>query len=250
MSSNRIPADKSDQFSSWAAPEVKSGQVILPEKLAKRGPRGELVDIDRDQIIYKSLTAAQLEEITNQAYEDIREQAYQDGLKQGHAEGYQAGLEQGKETITQQAQALSEVVASLTTHLAGQDDEVEQALVNVAICIASAILRRELTIDSAQIKEVVAEAIAALPMKASNISIHLSEQDHQLLTSLADISDEWKLQIDRTLMPGGCRITTDHTVVDFTLEDQFQQLVNAMVEKRFEALAKQAKDRAQEQKDS
>jgi len=236
----RIPADETTTFVSWDMPEVKEGQIVKVETLKQRGPRGELVNVDKNEIIYSALTAEQLEEISNQAYEDVRQQAYQDGLKQGHQEGFQAGVDEGKKTIQQQAQQLNGAVASIFSYLQGQDDEVEQALVNVATCIASSVLRRELTVDSSHILAVVKDAVALLPMSAANLTVYLSEQDHQLLSQETEILEHWNLQIDRTLKPGGCRVSSEHSVVDYTLEQQFQQTVNALVEKRFATLSPHA----------
>lgn len=244
MPSNRIPADKTSVFSTWDIPEVKKGQVVQAEKLRQRGPRGELVALNSDDIVYSSITAGQLEEISAVAYEEVRAQAYQDGIRQGREQGYEAGLKAGEQEICQQTEGLRKAVDSVFTYLAGQDDEVEQALVNLATCIASAILRRELTIDSQHIGTVVAEALASLPVNASNITVNLSEQDFRLLKLRDDIPANWQLQIDRTLSPGGCRVKTDQSVVDYTLEDQFQQMVNAIVEQRFAQLAGKASNKA------
>lgn len=245
MSSNRIPADKSSVFNAWDIPEVKRGQVVQAEKLRQRGPRGELLALDSEEIVYNSITAQQLEEISAAAYEDVREQAYQQGLQQGHAEGYEAGLAEGQALIHQQAASLRDTIASLTTYLNGQDDEVEQALVNLATCIAGAVLRRELSIDSSQVLAIVHEAVQSLPINASNITVHLSEQDHELLKQRDDVDKTWHLQIDRTLSAGGCRVTTHQSVVDYTLEDQFQQTMNAIVEKRYAQLVGKATSSAQ-----
>jgi flagellar assembly protein FliH len=243
MQGSRIPADKSSLFNTWDVPEVKDGQIVQVEKLRQRGPKGQLVNIDKHEVIYRSLTAGQLEEISNQAYEDVRAQAYQDGLKQGRADGYQAGMQAGLEAVQKQAKSLRLTMDTLLQGICGQEDEIEQALVNLAVCVASAVLRRELTIDSQQIRQVVSEAIAVLPLGASNITIHLSEQDFKLMHTHSDIPESLQLQIDRTLTPGGCRVQTRHSAVDYTLEEQFQQTVNALVEKRFADLAAQARDR-------
>lgn len=234
---SRIPVDKTADFSSWLIPEVKEGQIVKAEKLKNRGPRGELVNVDKNEVIYNSLTAAQLEEISNQAYEDVREQARADGLQQGKDEGYQAGINAAREEQEQSAENLAKTIDMLFSSLAGQDDEVEQALVNLVICVSRSILRRELTIDSSQIAAIVSDAVDELPLSASDVTIHLSEQDFQLLQEHNDISAQWRLQIDRTLTAGGCRVSSRHSVVDYTLEDQFQQTINSLVEKRFSELA-------------
>ncbi|MEH6556567.1 MAG: flagellar assembly protein FliH [Oceanicoccus sp.] len=234
---SRIPVDKTADFSSWQIPEVKEGQIVKVEKLKSRGPRGELIDVDKDEVIYNSLTAAQLEEISNQAYEDVREQARADGFQQGKSEGYKAGISAAREELEQSTESLSKTIDMLFSALAGQDDEVEQALVNLVICVSRSVLLRELTIDSSQITAIVRKAVDELPLNSSDITIHLSEQDFQLLQEHNDISTHWQLQIDRTLTAGGCRVSSRHSVVDYTLEDQFQQTINALVEKRFAELA-------------
>ena len=239
-----IPAEKSEKFDAWQIPEVKDGQVIKTEKLRDRGPRGELVNVDKSEVIYNSISAGQLEEIANQAYEEVYEQAYKEGHKKGYAQGHKEGLEAGQQTIKQQSEALNMAIEQLYSYLGERDDEIEQALVNLATCVSQAVLRRELITDSSYIQDVVSEAIATLPMNPGNIQIFLSEQDYQQLKTLTTISEQWLLHIDPNLTPGGCHVTTSHSVVDYTLEEQFQQTVNSIVEKRFGQLAVQAKPNA------
>lgn len=243
---SRIPADRTAEFTSWFMPEVKEGQIVHAEKLQQRGPRGELVNVDKDEVIYSSITAGQLEEISNQAYEELREQAYQDGLKEGHA----AGMEAASQQLQQQAELLQSTIQQFHQYLGGQDDEVEQAMINIVTCVANAVIRREISIDSSHIHQVIKDAIAVLPKDAGNITIFLSEQDYQLLKSHADLPENWQIQCDVSLSAGGCRVKTKYSSVDFTLEEQFQETINSLVEKRFAELAQQSKQRAEELLDS
>jgi flagellar assembly protein FliH len=231
-----IPAKSSGQFSTWLAPEVQDGQIVQSEKLKKRGPRGELVNINKDEVIYNRLTAAQLEEISQQAYEDVREQAYKDGFQQGQKEGLQAGLLAGEEHIRSQGEQLKSVMASLVGYLEDQDNDIERALVNVATTIAGSILRRELILDNSQIQTIVNEAIAALPMEPANLTIFLNEQDKQQLDK-NELPDHWKVNVDPTMTAGGCRVVTRQSVVDYSFEQQFEQVVTRLVDKRYEQLA-------------
>ncbi len=233
----RIPANESASFPTWKAPEVKDGQIIHAEKLKERGPRGELVNVSKNEVIYDKLTAAQLDEITRQAYEDVQKKAYAEGFNQGQNDGYQAGLTASENLIKQQAEALNSSVSELLQFLAGQDNEVEQALVNVATCLARSILRRELVIDSSHVEQLVSEAIAMLPMDARNITVFLSQQDLTILKQNSHIPEEWKLQLDPSMSAGGCRVVTRQSIVDYTLEEQFQQAVTSMVENRYAELA-------------
>ena len=241
----RIPADKLGNFTTWNLPEVKQGQVVAAEKLADRGPRGELLNVNKDEVVYQTLTAGQLEEIHQQAYADVRHQAYEEGLQQGKEEGYQAGIAAGQQVIQQHAQQLQSTLQKLNNQLEGQDDEVEQALVNLSTCIARSILRRELQLDASHMLAVVQDAIAALPIKEDYLQVFLSPDDHRLLSEIP-LPDHWNVCSDAGVSAGGCRVVSKHSVVDYTLEEQFQQTINQLVEQRFAELAKQAHQRQDE----
>lgn len=239
--SSRIPAEESTAYTTWQAPEVKDGQIIHAEKLKERGPRGELVNVDKNEVVYNKMTVAQLDEITRQAYQDVEKKAYQEGFRKGQKDGYRAGEKAGAKDVKQRADSLKSSIGELMHFLAGQENEVEQALVNVATCIASSVLRRELTIDSTHIEQIVSEAVAMLPMDAQNITVFLNRNDLSLMQDNTLIPEEWKLQLDPSLSAGGCRVTTRQSVVEYTLEEQFQQTVTAIVENRYAELAADAK---------
>jgi flagellar assembly protein FliH len=234
---NRIPADKSQAFSAWLAPEVKDGQIIQAEKLKERGPRGEIINVDKNAVVYNKMTAGQLEKITTQAYDEIHQQAYKKGFEQGQKDGQKKGVDASKKLLTQQTEALKQVSATLLHLVAGQENAIEQALMNTAISIAGSILRRELQLDSSHIKAIVAEAVAKLPLDAENITVFLSEDDCALLRDNSEIPPQWQLRVDRALSSGGCRISTRQSVVEFSLQQQFDQTIDDLVEQRFAALA-------------
>jgi len=242
-SKGRIPASKTDRFTAWELPEVRQGQVVAVEKLKHRGPRGELVNVKEDEVIYSTMTAGQLNELTQQAYDEVRQQAYEEGARQGREEGYQAGLEEGREAVQQQISQLQNTLHSLHNVLEGQDDELEQALVNLTMCIARSVLNHEISLDAGHIQSIIKQAVDALPLKEDRLVIHLNPAEHQLLTGQEGIPEQWTLQSDPSVSAGGCRVISAHSVVDFTLEEQFQQVINSLVETRFAELAKQAQRR-------
>lgn len=242
-SKDRIPANKTERFTAWELPEVKQGQIVAVEKLKKRGPRGELVNVKEDEVIYSTMTAGQLNELTQQAYDEVRQQAYEEGARQGREEGYQTGLEEGREAVQQQIKQLQNTLHSLHNVLEGQDDELEQALVNLTMCIARSVLKHEISLDQSHIQQVIKQAVDALPLKEDRLVIHLNPAEYQLLTGQDGIPEQWTLQSDPGVSAGGCRVVSPHSVVDFTLEEQFQQVINNLVETRFAELAKQAQQR-------
>lgn len=242
MQKNRIPAAQIGQFTSWELPEVKDGQIVAVEKLRQRNSRGELVDVDKDEVIYSSMTAGQLEEISQQAYEEVREQASAEGFAAGREQGYQEGLQQAQAEIHRQVQALQQTLSQLIAQLNQQDDDIEQALVNTVICIAKAVIQRELQQGNSEIGKIVQQAVAMLPFTPERITVFLSEQDHGLLTANQELPEGWQIQKDPSLKPGGCRVVSRDSVVDYTLEEQFQQVINTLVADRYAELAASGKD--------
>lgn len=244
-SSDRIPADKVVGLKAWHLPEVKEGQVIAVEKNRRRDASGQLVPGNQNDVVYQQVTAGQLEDINQQIYNDIYEKAKQQGFQEGQAAGYQAGLEQGQQLIQQTVANLNGIIQSLNDLLQAQDDQTEQALVNLAVTIAGSILERELTIDSSQILNIVKQCVDCLPLNAATVTISLSQADFDLLSQHSEVLPNWKLQVDKSLTSGGCRASSDYSLIEHTLEEQFQQTVNSLVEKRFADLAVTAEQRAE-----
>lgn len=49
--------------------------------------------------------------------------------------------------------------------------------------------------------------------------------------------ERWRLLEDEQLLPGGCRIETEHSQVDATLETRLEQLITQLFEQRREQRA-------------
>ena len=243
-SSDRIPANQVAGIKTWHLPEVKEGQVIAVEKTRKRDAAGQLIPPNRNDVVYQQVTAGQLDDINEKIYSEVYEKAKQQGYQDGQQAGYQAGLEQGQQAIQQTVANLNSIIVSLNDLLQSQDDQTEQALVNLAVTIAGSILERELTIDSSQVLSIVKQCVDCLPLDASTVNISLSQADFDVLSKHSDILPSWKLQVDSSLTSGGCRVSSDYSLIEHTLEEQFQQTVNSLVEKRFADLSKAAEQRS------
>jgi flagellar assembly protein FliH len=93
-------------------------------------------------------------------------------------------------------------------------------------------------VDRAQVVSVLRSALKALPVGAENIRIYLNPLDFESIKALRERHDEsWRLLEDDQLMPGGCRIETEHSQVDATLETRLQQLIAQLYEQRREQRA-------------
>lgn len=160
------------------------------------------------------LTAAQIEQVQQQAYDE----AYAIGLKEGRA----AGLEQAKS----KAQQFEKLLHALSKPFEDLDDQVEQELVALSISLVRQLVRRELRADPGQVIAVVREAMGLLPVASRNIRVHLHPEDAALVREALSVSDEersWAIVEDPVLSRGGCKVSTDYSQVDASMETRLTQ---------------------------
>ena len=155
------------------------------------------------------LTANQLEEIQQQAH------------KEGYQVGYNEGLAKGQNEIQQKVSRLEQVFQALQNPLDQLDDTVEEELVTLSLAIAKQIIRRELKIEPEHVIGAIREAIGTLPLSSRNIQVMLHPEDGQVVRNNLSVNENeegWKIVDDPTVSRGGCRIVTDTSTVDATLE--------------------------------
>jgi len=109
----------------------------------------------------------------------------------------------------------------LNEPLLALDEQVEQELVALAVTLARQLIRRELRTDPGQIVAVVRKALAILPSNARKVSLCLHPADAELVRvamSLDEGGQRWKIVEDPLLTRGGCRVTTETSAVDASVE--------------------------------
>lgn len=229
---NRIPAVESGDFRRWPLPEVSAGHIVPAATEAVSRPQPEAAR--------NSLTAADLEQISREAYEDGHREGvgrgYAEGHAQGHAEGHSQGREQGlaagAEEISAVVARLSRVCEQLLQPLDEQRIALQSGLTELALQLARAVIGRDPVTEPAQVAMAVEQALAALPAGAEGIEVFLHEADLELLEHSERLRPEWRLTADASLQPGDLRLRTRHSVVDFTRETRFRQLLAALLDDR------------------
>ncbi|MBJ6137408.1 flagellar assembly protein FliH [Marinobacter litoralis] len=201
----------------------------------------------------KPLTAANLQEIREAArqdgYQEGREAGYQEGFAQGRADGHQegraAGEAEGREQGQQQAaeavqqenasrmERLDQVLGELLAPISRHEEELESALVNLTTVLARAVVFRELSIDTSQIRDVVRKALKSLPSTTDNVRVFIHPDDFEPVSEVAErLEAKPSIIQDDSLMPGGCRVETRNSLVDYTVEKRFQRAVQNMLEEQ------------------
>ncbi|MDX1817525.1 MAG: flagellar assembly protein FliH [Marinobacter sp.] len=235
---HRIPKEKLTAYERWELP-------LLDEK-GNEVPREEERNV-------KPLTASDLKEIREAAREDGFREGRETGYREGHAEGFEQGRAEGRETglsegreegrstgleetrkeVDAKLDRLEHLLAELLLPIRRHEDEIETALVNLTTVLARAVVYRELSIDSSQIQQVVRRALDSLPSTADAVRIHIHPDDSELVEEVAGRLDTPASVVeDETVLPGGCRVETRHSLVDFTVEKRFQRAVQDMLDRQ------------------
>jgi len=170
------------------------------------------------------LTAAQLEDLAGQAYKE----GYDQGQKEGFEYGHREGLEAGRSAIMERIDKFDQILAVLEKPFEDLDDQVENEIVTLVIAMVRQLVRREMHIDAAQVVGVVREALAVLPVSARRIRVLLHPEDAGLVReayALGDSDQKWQIVEDPVIQRGGCRVFTENSQIDATLESRLNSLI-------------------------
>ncbi|WP_027911361.1 flagellar assembly protein FliH [Pseudomonas sp. URMO17WK12:I4] len=220
----------------WSLPsfdehDESQEQTPEPEPIAAEAPPPPQ---ESEEVALEDVKPLTLDEL-----EAIRQDAYNEGFATGEKDGFRAGQLKAKQeadtALAGRVQALEQVMQHLLEPIAEQDKQLEFALVTLVGQITREVIQRELSSDSSQIRQVLREALKLLPMGAENIRIHLNPQDFELVKALRDRHEEsWRILEDDSLLPGGCRVETEHSRIDASVETRLSQAIKQLFEQQRE----------------
>jgi len=159
---------------------------------------------------------------------DLQAEAYKEAFEQGLAEGREAGRAQ----VRAQVEQLAGMFYDLAKPFEELDAEVERELLTLAMALARQIVRRELKADPTQIIGIIREAIAALPVAARDVRVHLHPEDAAVVRqNLAPTESEraWGIVEDPVMARGGCQITTATSRIDARLETRLGAILSELM---------------------
>jgi flagellar assembly protein FliH len=133
-----------------------------------------------------------------------------------------------KAEVMAQVEKLAGMFHDLARPFEALDAEVERELLTLAMALARQIVRRELKTDPTQIIGIIREAIAALPVAAREVRVHLHPEDASVVRqNLAPTENEraWVMVEDPVMARGGCQITSATSRIDARLETRLAAIL-------------------------
>ncbi|MEW9797541.1 flagellar assembly protein FliH [Alteromonas sp. CYL-A6] len=191
-------------------------------------------------------TAEEIEAIRQAAQEEGHQEGYQKGFEEGrqkgeeegresgHQEGYEAGhqegLDAGKQAIDTQAEQWQQLINHVHSPLNQLNDETREQMVKLAVALARAVIRTEVTTSEAVILKALSEGLSVLPVNENTYRIHMHPDDIELVTAHYgdDVIKErgWQLVASDNMQRGGCDITTTHNAVDVSIERRCRDVLD------------------------
>jgi flagellar assembly protein FliH len=218
------------QYKPWAAPEVtKASQSAANETgtrrtSARKAHTPTAASVPPQTAPQRAtaglMTAAQLAQ--------IEQQAHGEGFARGRSEGLAAGKAE-VEALTARFNALC---TALGRPLLDLDEEVVDQMIALAIALARQLVRRELKTDPGEIVAVVRSAVGTLPVGARDVSLRLHPEDAELVRECLSIEEgarAWNIVEDPVLVRGDCRVSSDVSRVDASLETRLNAQIATML---------------------
>lgn len=169
---------------------------------------------------------------TAEELESIQKQAYNEGFALGQKEGY----EQTKHELEESAASLRSIIELFSDPLKNIDDEVVEQLSQLSMTVAKQIVRRELHTKQGEIVGIVREAMNALPASTRKIILNIHPDDAELIRNAFSLGQEddsdklrWKIVEDPMITRGGCKISSENSRVDATVEARLNRVISTLL---------------------
>lgn len=215
-----LPAIPVDKKRSACAPPMPPAAKAAADKLAAAAKVARLQQEAHDEA-YK--TGHQ------EGYEAGFAQAREEGFAHGQQEGKQAGLQEMRQQSKTILAALSTLMRNVDEAWQALDDEIANAVLELALSVGRQLAREDLDAHPQQILDIVRELLHKEAVFAGKPRLWLHPEDLILVqehlqqeTSAAG----WQLQPDSSMSRSGCRISSASGEIDASWEQRWQSVVD------------------------
>lgn len=220
--SDIIPKEKQASFQRWQIDSFDQPRPApAPRNVVATEPSAAQVDKPTPQ--FGLPTAEDIERI----HEEARSTGYQDGYNEGLRNGEQAC----RDAASAEAEHFRKLTVSLQKALDEVDQDVADQLLALAIEVAAQVVRSSISVKEDLLLPIIREAISALPLHHTHLSLRLNPRDaaqirpllgEQLAQSGAQIIEDSEISL------GGCQVRAGTSEVDATIETRWKRVLEAI----------------------
>ena len=248
----RIPAAEVPDPKLWKLPFWTEPKHLVQAEEVEEDDSDVL--IEDEEIEIEPLTAEQLECIRQEAYNEGLEQGLVEGRQKGEKQGFESGqiegMAEGKEAgqklgyeegyqsgekaaiadgENKSAELKSKIhsnLRNLDKAISEQTASIEAILPDLVLSIAQAVVSEELDQGSEHIVNIVQLALNALPTDSKGLTIECNPIDLPFFESSQEQTEfEGKFKVNSRIQPGGCKVHSRYSSIDFTLGERWKAVV-------------------------
>jgi flagellar assembly protein FliH len=163
--------------------------------------------------------------------ERIYEEARAEGFRAGQEEGRLAAEQAAQDAANAEAQRFLDLANNMQHALEEIDQQVADQLLALATEIAGQVVSGAITVKTELLLPIIREAIAALPLHNTHLSLRLNPADAaHVRKQLGEQLSQTGTQIieDGEISPGGCLVRAGTSEVDATIETRWRRVLEAI----------------------
>ncbi len=165
---------------------------------------------------------------TAEELEAIYDEAHSKGQEAGYDAGYQAGYKAGMAAAQEHANKLIQLVQNLQDSLEQLDQEIAEPLLACSLEVARQMTKAALQANPEILLPIIREALSALPLHHGPVTLLISPDDAAIVEEhLGEQFSHsgWRIQADRDIAAGGCRLTAGASEVDAALPTRWRRIL-------------------------
>jgi flagellar assembly protein FliH len=219
-----IPKEKQTGFQRW-----QIGSFDKPKPEPAPAPAQQIICETNEQ--QPDEEAPQFSLPTAEDIERIHEEARSSGYQDGYEEGLRTAEQACREAAKTEAERFCNLIDSLQKALDELDQNVADQLLALATEIAAQVVRSSISVKTDLLLPIIREAITALPLHHTHLTLRLNPQDAALVRPLlGEQMTQSGTQIieDSEISPGGCQVRAGSSEVDATIETRWKRVIEAI----------------------
>ena len=238
--SRQVEPGKLTAYERWELPNIgaekpaSAPKAPAPNKI--RPPTAEEIEVIRQQAFDEGK-----QEGFQAGFEEGREAGLKSGAEEGREQGFEQGLQEGQGSIELRLQQLDHLLSELLTPIKKQQGLIEEAILNVSMAVARAVIYRELSIDASAIKLAIEHILNDLPKADKGFVLSIHPQDESAVAPVLErYQSVMRLKLDDKLSVGGCILESSSQYIDYTIEKRFQKTVQSMLSAAMQNVSEQS----------
>ena len=201
-----------------------TSKVIVSDELTAY-ERWELPVVNGQRTSQSRVTAKELE--------SLHKQAFDEGIALGKEQAYT----EKKKELEEHISTLKSIIEVLSEPLKELDTDIVEQLSQLSMSVAKQVVRRELHTEQGEIVGIVREAMSALPASTRKITLHIHPDDSDLIRATFSLGQQdehdeelrWKVIEDPMVTRGGCKISSENSRIDATVEARLNRIINSLL---------------------